>query len=196
MGLLINDTTYAGEVASSFIVKAITGSDTIQGGNVYVKDGIKKKFTIPRIQVSNMIQDPAATPTSKGDVKVDGKVLDPEEYLIYLEFNPNDFEDHWFATELDEKLLDRRLPMTVESALIQEVLKLHANYVEKALWQSKKTNTDAYKYFDGFLKKMLDNSDVIDVSSPTTLSAANIFAEFAKVKALVPNAIKNDPNFK
>ena len=41
-GLVINDTTYAGEVASQFLVKAITGADTISGGHVYVKDGIKK----------------------------------------------------------------------------------------------------------------------------------------------------------
>ena len=40
MSFVINDTTYAGEVASQFIVKALTGADTINGGHVYAKDGI------------------------------------------------------------------------------------------------------------------------------------------------------------
>ena len=41
-GFVISDTTYAGEAAQQFILKAITGADTINGGHVYVKDGIKK----------------------------------------------------------------------------------------------------------------------------------------------------------
>ena len=68
MSYVINDTTYAGEVASQFIVKSLTGADTIAGGHVYVKDGIKKKFTIPRFDSNyeDLIQDRAATPTSSG----------------------------------------------------------------------------------------------------------------------------------
>jgi len=47
-GFVISDTTYAGEAASTFIVKAITSNETVQGGHIYVKDGIKKKFIIQR----------------------------------------------------------------------------------------------------------------------------------------------------
>lgn len=72
-GFVINDTTYAGEAASQFIIKSITGAVTVNGGHVYVKDGIKKKFTIPRwdADYEDFIQDRAATPTSKGSFTVD-----------------------------------------------------------------------------------------------------------------------------
>ena len=89
MGLTINDTTYSGEVASSFIVKATIGNEIVQGGHVYVKDGIKKKYTIPRMNVGDdFIQDRVDTPvsggsgTGKGTITVDARVLDPADYMI------------------------------------------------------------------------------------------------------------------
>lgn len=197
-GFVINDTTYAGEAASQFIVKAITGADTINGGNVYVKDGIKKKFTIPRFDVDyeDLIQDRQATPTSKGSMIVDGKVLDPNDYMIYTEFNPRDYEDHWFATQLNETLIDRALPYTVESVVVQEVLKRHAKYFNKQIWNGDMATTGIYKYFDGFLKKAKNAADTNVVASPITLTAANIQAEFLRGYNMIPAALRYDKDMK
>lgn len=197
-GFVITDTTYAGEAASQFIVKALTGADTINGGNVYVKDGIKKKFTIPRFDVDyeDIIQDRAATPTSKGEFDVDGQALDPADYMIYTEFNPRDYEDHWFATQLNETLIDRALPYTVESVLVQEVLKRHAKYFNKQIWNGDTTLTSIYKYFDGFLKKAKNAADTVVVPSPTTLTVSNIQGEFLRGYQLIEDALRYDPDMK
>ena len=199
MSYVINDTTYAGEVASQFIVKSLTGADTIAGGHVYVKDGIKKKFTIPRFDSNyeDLIQDRAATPTSSGSFTVDGKVLEPEDYAIYVEFNPRDFEDHWYTTQQNDNLIDRALPYTVESVMVQEVMKRHSKFLNKLLWNGDKSKTSTkMKYIDGFIAKAMADSDTIDVLSPTTLSAANIIAEFEKGYLLIPAALKYDPQVK
>ena len=201
---IISDTTYSGEAASQFIVKAITGNETVQGGHIYVQDGIKKKFTIPRFDADyeDLIQDRAATPTSKGDMTVTGKVLEPADYMIYVEFNPRDYEQHWFATQLNPTLIDRSLPATVESTVIQEVLKRHDRYMNKAIWNSNTTNAapSIYRYYDGLIRKAkLANSGADQtnfVGSPTTLSAANIVAELQKGFDLLPAALKYDPNMK
>lgn len=197
-GFVITDTTYAGEAASQFIVKALTGADTINGGNVYVKDGIKKKFTIPRFDVDyeDIIQDRAATPTSKGEFDVDGQALDPADYMIYTEFNPRDYEDHWFATQLNDTLIDRALPYTVESVLVQEVLKRHAKYFNKQIWNGDVTLTSIYKYFDGFLKKAKNAADTVVVPSPTTLTVSNIQGEFLRGYQLIEDALRYDPSMK
>lgn len=197
-GFVITDTTYAGEVASNFIVKAITGADTVAGGHVYIKDGIKKKFTIPRWDANyeDFIQDRAATPVTKGSMDVDGKVLDPADYMIYTEFNPRDFEDHWFATQLNPTLIDRTLPYSVESVVIQEVLKRHARYFNKALWRNDTTLLTIYKYWNGFLKNMAGDADVADVSSPVTLTASNIQGELKRGYDLIPAALRYDPSMK
>jgi hypothetical protein len=197
-GFVITDTTYAGEVAAQFAIKAITGADTISGGHVYVKDGIKKKYTIPRwdADYEDFIQDRAATPTSKGSMDVDGKVLNPEDYMIYMEFNPRDFEDHWYATQLNPAIIDRALPATVESVVVQGVMARHAKYFNKAIWNNDTTTSGIYKYWNGFLKNAQGDSDVIDVSSPITLTAGNIVAEFERGFVQIPDALKFDLNMK
>jgi len=203
-GFVISDTTYAGEAASRFIVKAITDNETVQGGHIYVKDGIKKKFTIPRwdADYEDFVQARAATPTSKGTMTVTGKVLDPADYMIYTEFNPRDYEEHWFATQLNPTLIDRSLPATVESTTIQEVLKRHNRYLNKAIWNSSiATGTaDLYNFYDGLIQKAEDatggSDDTNVVASPTTLSAANIQAELLKGWVLIPAALRYDPKMK
>jgi len=200
-GFIINDTTYAGEAASAFIVKAITGNDTIMGGHAYVKDGIKNKFTIPRwdADYEDFIQDRVATPAQgKGDMTVDGKALSPADYMIYTEFNPRDYEAHWFATMLNPTLIDRTLPATVESVVIQEVLKRHDKYLNKALWNSDKSLAapSIYRYYDGWIKNAKNDADVIDVLSPTTLSVSNIQAELLKGYQAIPAALRYDPDMK
>jgi hypothetical protein len=197
-GFVISDTTYAGEVASQFAIKAITGADSINGGHVYVKDGIKKKYTIPRWDANydDFIQDRKATPTSHGSMTVDGKVITPADYMIYMEFNPRDFEDHWYATQLNPALIDRALPPTVESVVVQGVMARHAKYFNKAIWNNDTTTSGIYKYFNGFIKNGQNDADVIDVGSPTTLTASNIVAEMEKGYVLIPDALKYDLSMK
>jgi hypothetical protein len=199
-GFVINDTTYAGEAASQFIVKAITGADTVAGGHVYIKDGIKKKFTIPRFDADyeDFIQDRQAMPDSKGTMTIDGQVLDPEDYMIFTKFNPRDFEDQWFATQLNPTLIDRSLPYSVESVVVQEVLKRHAKYFNKALWNNSKSAPmkPIYKYWDGFIQNAVNSADTILAPSPTTLTAANIQGEMLKCYQALPEELRYDPNMK
>lgn len=197
-GFVISDTTYAGEAASTFIVKAITNNETVQGGHVYVKDGIKKQFTIPRwdADYEDFVQDRAATPTSKGTMTVDGQLLSPADYMIYTEFNPRDYEAHWFATQLNPTLIDRTLPVTVESVVVQQVLKRHDRWLNKFLWNADKTLTNTYKYIDGFILKAKNATGTLVVGSPTILSASNIQAELLKGFNLIPAALKYDPRMK
>jgi hypothetical protein len=195
---VISDTTYAGEAATRFIVKAITNNETVQGGHAYVKDGIKKKFTIPRLAgtYTSFIQARQATPVSAGTLTVDGKTLEPADYMIYFEFNPRDYEQHWFATQLNPTLIDTTLPATPESQVVQEILKYHDRYINESFWKSKTTGTAPFAFYNGWIKKAVDDADTIDVPTPTTLSAANIIAEFQEGFDLIPAALKYDPKMK
>jgi hypothetical protein len=199
-GFVISDTTYAGEAASQFIVKAITGADTIQGGHCYVKDGIKKLYTIPRwdSDYNTLIQDRAATPISQGSFAVDGKVLDVEDYMLYTEFNPRDFEDHWFATQQNATLIDRALPYSAESVVVQEVLKRHAKYFNKLIWNGNKALATNMKYIDGWVTKTLASAGYISVGSGNyaPLTAVNIVAKLLLGYNLLPDALKYDTSMK
>lgn len=202
---IISDTTYAGEAAAGFAVKAITENETVQRGLVYVQDGIKKQFTIPRFDANyeDMIQDRAATPISKGDMTIDGKTLAPKEYMIYTEFNPRDFEQHWKAVEMGNMILDRALPQTAESMIAQELIKRHNRFFNKFIWNANSLITATtgsaaiYRYTDGLIRRSFAASSGTDqtnfVASPTTLTNANIVTELEKGYQLTPVALRYNP---
>lgn len=203
--LEIQDTTYAGEVASYMITKAIVGADTIAKGCIYVEDGIKKKKTIPRVDVTNIMQRRSAVPTPSGNITVDAKTLEPEDSMLYLEFNPRDFEQHWFAAQMNPKLLDAELPPTAENFIMMTVMQRVNEFFENGIWRSRQDYdieganvdptakgaiaTDAqFYYWDGLIKKGLDDPNTIDVSSPVVLTggaSGNIIAEFQRGYNLV-----------
>lgn len=194
----ITDTTYAGEAASSFIVKAITENVTVQGGHVYVKDGIKYKYTIPRwdADYEDLIQDRQATPVTKGTQNITGKSLTPADYMIYMEFNPRDFEAHWFQNQLDRNLLDTSLPVTLESSLVQEVIKRHSKYWNKQMWNGSTALSTIYKYYDGLKAKATADVDTLHTGSHATLDATNIDDKLLLGYAAIPDALKYDPDMK
>lgn len=177
--LTITDTTYAGTFASYFWLPATFGMDTVQKGVVYVQDGIKKAHTIGRLDFANPLQRRAATPTSSGTFTIDGRVITPQDMMLYTEFNPRDFEQHWLAEELSPTLLARELPVKAENYMMQMALNRAFEQVETGLWMGSTTYTAApgstgngqLVWFDGFIKKMIADSAVLKVASPFTLIA-------------------------
>jgi hypothetical protein len=185
--LVISDTTYAGEAASQFILRPVINADTVQKGCIHVQDGIKKQYTIPRLEVSNLIQRRAATPISQGTITVDARALVPRDLMLYVEFNPRDYEAHWQAVNLSPKLLDRELPPTAEEFTMIQVMARLNEFFENAIWRSRlvfdptnsgyvtpaskgQVSTDsAYFYFDGLMTKLLNDASTIQVSSPKIL---------------------------
>lgn len=201
--LVINDTTYSGTVASYMIAHAVVGADTVEKSCIYVEDGIRKQKTIPRIEVSGFMQKRAATPTSTGAVTVDGKVLVPQDAMLYYEFNPRDFESHFYAEQLSPKLLGRELPVTAENFMMMQTMKRLNEFFENMIWRGRLAYQSAldpttkgaaagdsvYQYFDGLIKKALNDSNTLKVASPVALTSANIIAQFGAAYNLVPKAL-------
>ena len=171
----------------------------MNGGNAYLKDGIKKKFTIPRwdSDYETLIQDRQATPTSKGTMTVTGQAITPADYMIYMEFDPRDFEAQWFATQLDDRLIDRTLPYSAESVVVQGVMARHQKFFNKIMWNGDTTLAapSIYRYFDGWITRA-KNSLTSNKVSGTTLTTSNIQAEMLKCYNQIPIALRYDPNMK
>jgi len=178
--LTITDTSYAGTFASYFWLPATFGMDTVQKGAVYVQDGIKKTHTIGRIDFANPLQTRAATPTGSGTFTVTGRTLTPLDLMVYTEFNPRDYEQHWLAEQLSPTLLARELPTTAENYMMQIGLNRTFEQIEIGLWmgstdytaQAGTAGNGQICFFDGFLKKMVSDTAVKKVASPLPLTAA------------------------
>lgn len=203
MALVINDTTYAGEAASVFISAAVTGADTVEKGCAYVQDGIKKRYTIPKIEVSSFMQRRVSTPTVGGNVTVGKAVLEPLDAMLYYEFNPRIFESHWAAEQMKPKLLDADLPVTVENFMLMQTMKRLNEFWESSIhrgriqYDTEGDNVDPtakgenagaadFFYHDGIIKKALDNPDTLAVASPVALTDGNILEKMALAHAKIP----------
>lgn len=179
MALQINDTSYAGEFAANFWLPATFGMDTLMKGAVYPKDNIKKEYTIGRIDFQNPLQARAPQPVTSGTFAIDGKLLVPQDTMLFVTFDPRDFEEHWLANQLSNTLLTRQLPNTAENYMMQLALNRSFEKIETGLWLGSKTYTapigspgnGQLKFFDGFLKQMVNDAAVLKVATPLPLTS-------------------------
>jgi hypothetical protein len=47
---------YAGEVLDELLVRATTGNELVAGGHIHIQPNVQKKFVIPRMKTSRMLQ--------------------------------------------------------------------------------------------------------------------------------------------
>lgn len=90
--------TYAGEVLEDLLTYTAQGNDTYKEGLIHIKSGIQYKYTLPSVSLGDIIQDNKPTPTSptdsKGTYTFRERYLEPKDFMVYLEFNPRDFEKY------------------------------------------------------------------------------------------------------
>lgn len=182
--LVINDTSYSGTFASYFWIPATFGLDSVRKGITYVQDGIKKKHTIGRVDYSFPLQERVATPTSGGQWTIDGRVLEPQSMMAYTEMLPSLFEAHWLAEQLSPTLLSRKVPITAENYMLQIMLNRAFESIETMIWMGSvdyaaipfddPTGKGQIKYFDGFMKKFVNDSDILAYASPAAITTSNI----------------------
>jgi len=203
-GLQVIDSTYAGETdLSMYVTQATLQLDTVKNGCLMVQDDIKKQFTIPFMDITNIIQDRAAQPQSQGSIIITGKQLVPRDYMIKIDFNPNDLTVNWQALNLNKDLIDRALPETTNSYVIMYTLKREVEYNEQAIWRSRiafhpahgnvspaskgqAAGDSIFNKFDGLITKILSDATTIQVAGALTLTVNNIIGQFYNVLNAIP----------
>lgn len=171
---------YKGEVLNHILTYAIQENETFKENLIHVKSGIQKRYALPLLQSGRIIQDHKPTPdTSVGEFNWTQRTLEPNDFMIYIEFNPRDYEEYYREFQPHNNLLFRELDPTVQAAMLQQVLKKKEAYLDHAIWCSAKAATKAkiaatnaqeltlaigaddeagpMKYFDGAIARLLMN---------------------------------------
>ncbi len=195
------NSSYAGEVLAKLLVRATTGNQLVEGGHIRVEPNVNHKFYIPRIKVGKMLQKRKEMPKSsdsKGDFNVDEKVLEPKEFMAYTEFNPRSFERFWRPYQPDGELVFRELPTDVQNTLLAELAKVVDFELGDHFINGEYAATGDNKLFNGILKRITDDTDVIKVadSVAVTLTKANIIDKMEEVRKLIPKALRGKKNLK
>ena len=190
--------TYAGEVLEDLLVYTAQGNDTYREGLIHIVPGVQKKKVLPHVSLGSIIQDNVATPTSTNgsandstgmnQYKFSERYLEPQDFMVYLEFNPRDFEEYWKPFQPDGELIFRELDPKVQATMLHLLVDRKDQYIGDYIWASKKGGVDSnitsdnptdnttiggasdagpMKYFDGFMVRVLDNLKANSASAPT-----------------------------
>ena len=191
-------TNFAGDVVQEVALLAAIQNEAVMGGHIFVSDDIRKQRSLPRMTMDNIIQDRKDTPDSLGTFTNTERTLVPTDFMVYVEFNPNDFRDVWDFMQSTNPFVFAELSPEVQRAVLEEVL-MGTNgvspYMGKNIWQGDTAGSVPDDKFDGIQKTAQGDADVVDVTG-TTLTAGNIIAEIEKVWDATPVVVRDNPGFK
>lgn len=189
---------YSGEVLEDLLVYTAEGNDTYQEGLIHIKPGVQKKYTLPHVSLNKIIQDNVATPTTQG-AATDGfnqytyseRYLEPSDFMVYVRFNPREFEEVWRPFQPTGPLVFRELDPAVQAKMLHLLIDKKDQYLNDSIWCGHKGGVDAasittptgctdlggenaagpMKYFDGVLARVLTNAKAAAVEAATRSEA-------------------------
>lgn len=193
------ESNYTGEVLGDLLTLAAQENETYKEGLIHIKSGIQKKYALPQVRLGKIIQDHKATPDSSvGEYTFAERYLEPEDFMIYLEFNPRDYEQYYRPFQPKGNLVFRELDPKVQSTMIRLLMEQEQEYINQAIWCSAKAEERAkisssdgsvvagsteiggeadagpMKYFNGAIARMLMNAAAAAASEDAKCGQVNI----------------------
>lgn len=128
---------YTGEVLGDLLTLTAQENETYKEGLIHIKSGIQKKYALPQIRLGKIIQDHKETPDSSvGEYQFTERYLEPEDFMIYLEFNPRNFEQYYRPFQPKGNLVFRELDPKVQATMIRLLMEEEQEYINQAIWCS------------------------------------------------------------
>jgi len=180
------DNNYSGELLEDLLVYTSQDNETYKEGLIHIHAGIQHAYNIPLVSMGKIIQDHKATPDSDqsanetGKMKFSERKLEPNDFMVYFEFNPRDFEKYYKPFQPTGNLVFRTLNSSIQAKMVQLLMANKDEYLDYAIWNSAKGGATAsgiktpagddyyaigedheygpVHYFDGLIKRMLDNA--------------------------------------
>jgi len=193
---------YTGSTVDELFSLVVTENEIVDRGLIYVEDGIIYKTNVTKVRQSQIIQDPAATPVSSlGQHTFNDDVIQPDEFLVYIEFNPNEYRKTWERYHPKGKdFLFTSLNPQVQTELLRILLEGENGvntYMANAILNGDKTTGVApLNKFNGLITKALADPNVVDVAAPVTLTDANIISKLDAVIQASRIPVRNNKDYK
>ena len=109
------------------------------------------------------------------------RYLEPADFMVYLEFNPRDYEKYWKFAQPEGNLVFRELDPKIQATMLRLLMDKKNEYIGNAIWTSAKGGNASAKvtepsgctkigdgkekYFDGVIKRIIDNVNAQDTKT-------------------------------
>jgi len=184
---------FIGTNVSNILALLVLGAESIQKGLLHTIPNKYDKIYMPRLVTdADQLQDRTATPTTSADSVYDERVIDPQDMQFYLEWNPATFEhlwaDFWPRGSMNNQVTDPK----IAAAVVNTVRGSINTQLDKLIYQG---DVDAgaaspLRFFDGFLKTMAADTDVIKVPISGPIDANNIKESLDAAITAMPPAVR------
>lgn len=197
MALIVNNTNYDGEVVEQLLVAATTRNDLVAEGHIHIHEGVHHKLSLPKLKLGRTLQRRKAMPQSsdsKGDYDYSESVLEPQDVMSYVEFNPAIFEHIWRPFQPKGELVFEQLPIEVQNTLLSELSK-SVDMELGELFLTGVKGSGPRDFFDGILTRIVADSYVIKPAA-TEITFENVLPTLHAIKTKIPKAKRKSQKMK
>lgn len=188
-GLVDNSVTYTGKDAEGFYSTALLTGNTIDA--IRNIPNVKSKIKLGSLNLGNILQPDSCSVDESGTYTLGQKTLEVCDFAFNVPMCEKDFEGNYLSEGLKPgSNVDQNFPATFVDYLFDLVAQVISKELEALIWSGDVAGSPA-SLCDGFIKKFLADATVIDVATPTTLTAGNIVAELLTITQAIPLTLKN-----
>jgi len=181
---LVDNTSYSGKDLEGFYSVALLTGETKK--LIRLVPNVKDKVKLASLNLGNILQADSCSVAESGTYTLGQKTLEVCDLAVNIPLCAKDYETNYLSEQLRPgSNVEANFPDGFMGYLMQLVAEKISAQTERLLWQGS-TTASPPDLCDGFVKKFLADSEVIDVGTPTTLSASTILAELAKTYAAIP----------
>lgn len=184
-------TNFIGQVAGEYIAEMIKEANTISQNLVTVLPNVVSPQFVRKIETTTGFIDYACGWAPAGSVTLSEKELAPKKIKWDSDFCKEDFRQLWTAQEMGFSAHNDNLPATEQAAILADYGTRVARKIDQDIWTGDGTTGN----FDGLIPAFVADGDVIDVSSPLTISAANVEAEVGRWIDDIPDVLFGSDGF-
>lgn len=183
---------YINEQNFPILKKAIFGSKTV---DLFAKQtGIKHSEALNYMDVDAVFQNNAAGQPIQnvGSTSFTQRFITVSPIAVRQDYDPRDLNEKYLQSQLKAGSGDDEIPF--EAEVIDILTNKVAAQVETAVWQGNTTLTGdtTLKHFDGFIKVIDNESDVVKVTG-ATLTSTNIIAQVDALYEKIPVEVLDSP---
>lgn len=217
-----NTNNYAGELARPYIAAAIKSAKTISDGLITVKENVKFKETLRKLDTVDLVQPASCDFTATGIVELSEVVLQPTELATNIQLCKKDFRSDWEAMNTGRGFINDQLPPEFAQFLLLHVAAKIGEAMEDNIWKGGSwdstgstgndlpttdadggdtgtdvgdslTDTFDVNHFEGLLAKIKDGgANTQGTSSGATFSTSNILTNLDIAVDALPTALQGD----
>jgi len=180
-------TTYAGEHSGKWISAALLSGVTLSNELITIMPNVKYKSVVSNLVSASGLADASCDFTATGAVTLTERILEPKALQVNKQLCKADFRDTWQAIEMGYSAHDV-LPKSFADYLLAHQAEQVAADIESHIWNGDANNSGE---FNGFMTLLTTDAALPAAQevAGTTLTAANIITEMAKVADAIPSRL-------